>query len=240
MDENSALEIVRSTGLPRPSVRLIRHSPTARKYTKEQKTLLLANIAVMLQRRMTMKDIGDELGLSVATVKLYIGKLEQEWLERASGTFTVLRARELTELDRVQATAEAGYEKSKKRRMKTTTRADFVRDTEGGGRKAQPSVQQITQQDQDEGDPRFLTIILQCIDRRIKLMGLDEPTKFEVHSGVGQHGKGRTPVEERFNTALALVGVTVNVTGAEAESRIIDGHGVAKPLDSGYTDEEAS
>ena len=240
--EADEIEIVPSTGLPRPIGLLKAEDSHLKnvKFTKTEQSLVMANIVTLMARRKTNREIAEELGLSPSTVHQYQKKVREGWLERMHGTYDELRARELHEIDEVQRKAEEAYEASKGRKKRTATRSSFVGgDKDGQNRTLKAQEQNVVQLEKPEGDPRFLDIIMKCIDRRIKLMGLDEPTKFQINGGVGE-GKGRTKVDDRFTLALALVGITPGDPGAAAPGGDPDGDGAGESLDPDYAYVEAS
>jgi len=76
---------------------------------------------------------------------------------------------QLAKLDRIEQVAWDAWEKSTGPRERSRT----GKTTGDAGAR---TIAQIDKQD-SHGDPRYLAIIYQCIDRRCKLLGLDKPTK---------------------------------------------------------------
>jgi hypothetical protein len=119
----------------------------------------------------TQIGIGLALRVSQATVSIDLAHLRQEWRANAALDIGELQARELARLDQVESEAWAAWERSKQSRETRTTGTD-----------GDKSHARIRKEDQC-GDPRYLIIVQNCIERRCALFGLDKPTKSMVMVG---------------------------------------------------------
>ena len=119
-----------------------------------------------LKNGWTVYRIARELGCSVATVSEDKQALTAEWKQRARFNIEEHIAIELKKIAQLEQEAHEGFEKSKreKRVASVTKRSTLI---------GEETVASATQIDREEGDPRFLTIILNCSEKRIKLLGLD-------------------------------------------------------------------
>jgi predicted transcriptional regulator len=90
--------------------------------------------------------IAKRLGVSQATISSDIATMRDQINERAAAKSVELQAEEIAKIDAVEAAAWQSFFASKKR-----------------GRLAQAG-----------GNPRFLDIVLDCSDRRRKILGLDK------------------------------------------------------------------
>jgi len=118
-------------------------------------------IAVLYLRGRTQQEIADdpEVALNVGNVCRHLKAIREEWKSRASEEYGVRLNRELDKLDLVESTAWTEYERS---------RQDAVRKVaEDNGGKVKKSI--VTEG--QCGDPRYLGIVMDCVDKRLKILG---------------------------------------------------------------------
>ena len=108
-------------------------------------------------------------GWSALVIHQDLQFLQERWRTEALGDITEAKTRELAKLDEVEAQAWEAWHRSIGKTKKTLTE----RRTGGRtpGEKAAVSTEELN------GDPRYLTIVLDCQARRAKMLGLDMPTK---------------------------------------------------------------
>ncbi len=114
-------------------------------------------------------EIAGDLGLSLATVKRDLAKVRQRWLESSLRDFDALRAEQLAKIDTVEAEAWAMWLRSCERSVRTSTHDIAATKF--------PGVNTRTDSEDGAGEPRYLQIALQCVERRARLLGLDAPQK---------------------------------------------------------------
>jgi hypothetical protein len=122
-------------------------------------------------------DIATGLGISPATVKRDLAKIRQLWLASSLRDFDALKAEQLAKIDAVEAEAWAMWTKSCERLVRTSEQ-----DIEAS---RYPGRNVRTDSEQGNGDPRYLQIALQCVERRSKLLGLDAPQKLAQTDSMG-------------------------------------------------------
>lgn len=130
----------------------------------------------------TVRSIARYVNSSPATVTRDLHVIRQEWKAAMVQQFAEARADEIARLDRIEREAWAEWERSKtvRERSKTSKRSKAA-----AGKGRQPADAESTAELTREnllGDARYLERIGWCIDRRIKLLGLDAPERHE-HSG---------------------------------------------------------
>lgn len=117
--------------------------------------------------------------LSQQTISNDILAIQKVWLRSSLRDFDDMRAEQLGKIDRLEREYWRGWERScedaetvvKKQKGTLTKRKD---EKTGKFVAERPAEQQQTSKGQ-AGDPRFLAGVKDCIDRRIKLLGLDAP-----------------------------------------------------------------
>ena len=116
-------------------------------------------------------DIAEEIGSSAATVCRDIKALQRDWLKSALIDFDKAKARELAKIDDLERVYHKAWVRSCE---------DAETERIEGGTKG-PSKKTMTRKDQ-AGDPRFLTGIQWCIERRCKILGIDAPSVNRLES----------------------------------------------------------
>lgn len=139
--------------------------------TKTEKAHHREQIAAMRLRHVKTADIAAALGISDATVKRELRKVEAEWLAASQEAIDQIKARELQKLDMLEAEALSQWERSKKDYQKRV-----VEDRPAAG-KGNPGRFAKIETGEQTGDPRYLQVLLQIQDRRAKLIGADAPQK---------------------------------------------------------------
>lgn len=124
-------------------------------------------------------DIAADLGVSIATVKRDLAKIRQDWLESSLRDFDALKAEQLAKIDTIEAEAWGMWSRSCERQVRTSNQE--IEATRYPGRNTR------TDDQQGIGEPRYLHIALQCVERRSKLLGLDSPQKI---AQTDSHGQG--------------------------------------------------
>lgn len=108
--------------------------------------------------------------------------LQEIWRADALRDITTVKAEELAKLDRLEREAWVAWERSVGRHQVKTTKTGRV--DRDGIEINEPEV--TVKVDMLDGDPRFLAIVLDCQQRRAKLMGLDMPDKIAQTTADGE------------------------------------------------------
>lgn len=125
--------------------------------------------------------------LSLRTITEDIGQIRDEWHKGILTNLTAHINRELVLIDHVQLEAFDAWDKSKNEKTRSEAeKMDFAEQ----GRKA-GTRSKLTRENQ-VGDPRHLAIILQCHQRRCRLLGLEPNTI--GGTGDPERGGGQGPI----------------------------------------------
>lgn len=129
-----------------------------------------AEIARYYLQGKPIHEIAETMGLSKYTIHDDLEVIRQAWLRSTLVDFDAKRAEEVAKIDRVEAQAWEEYERSKE---------PGSRSVQGTGAQGSWTEDETTER---TGDPRYLQVVLKCIDRRIRLFGLDAPERsMSVH-----------------------------------------------------------
>jgi len=101
--------------------------------------------------------------LSQQTVSRDLQALQTEWLRASLMDMTEAKAREIARIDRLELEYWGAWDRSQAEALKSRVSQDVAKGT----------VTQTSEATQRVGDPRFLDGVGWCIDRRIRLLGLD-------------------------------------------------------------------
>ncbi|MDO6466793.1 hypothetical protein [Neptunomonas phycophila] len=114
-------------------------------------------------------DIAVAVGVSVPTIERDLRVIRDRWIKSAIRDFDQIRAEQLAKLDLIESQLWEQWQRSCETIIKT--RKEKREATKFPG--TNNTIEKIEQ----SGDPRYMMGILNIIERRCKLMGLDAPTK---------------------------------------------------------------
>ena len=138
-------------------------------------------IASLYLQGKTQQAIAERLCMTRQMVGYDLKAIQRRWREDTSRNLDEDKARELAKLDELERTYWQGWEDSLEQvTTETTSRAVAGGGAGGGGGVTERAA--IRREDK-QGTPTYLRGVIDCIDRRCKLLGLDAPQKLE-HSGV--------------------------------------------------------
>lgn len=163
--------------------------------------------------------IAEELGLSLATLKRDLVKIRERWLDSSLRDFDALRAEQLAKIDTVEAEAWAMWSRSCERRVRTS-----VQELEAT---KYPGTNTRTDDETGNGEPRYLQIALQCVERRARLLGLDAPQKFAQTDSKGTDAeanrnlKDMSQEEIQARTSELLQERTDSMTDQEIQEKVL-------------------
>jgi hypothetical protein len=179
----------------------------------------------------SMNAIAAVVDLAPATVSHFAKKIEADWRQSAIKSIDELKAKELAKLDQLEVEAWAAWERSKEPKRREQMEADVVRDKEGQPQRRPKSAK--TMREDQIGDVKYLNLALNCIDRRIKLLGLDEVIVTEG-GGAFDDRKPRSTDERLGQYTHLFNNPTFVFTPAP-----VDGHDPGESLDSERSASEA-
>ncbi len=165
------------------------------------------NIAALYLRGKTQVEIAAELRISQATVSRDLAAIREEWVKESVQAIDQRKAIELAKIDALELEYWDAWERSQ---IATKQEVSEVFGTGvGAGNKAK--IQKRTTE--QTGDPRFLSGVMQCIEKRCQIFGIGASDKkggvsVNVGSGIGK-------LEDGSN----VVRIIVHDNDDEAESK---------------------
>lgn len=130
----------------------------------------------------TLLEISEEIGASVVSVSKDLKAIREFWLSHIAQSFDERMADILGRIDHVEAEAWLGWQRSCKDAeiLKTTTEKG-IRISPAKAKGKPPTSKLVPVKENLEkvvkgqaGDPRFLSVIMDCIDRRSKILKVTE------------------------------------------------------------------
>lgn len=141
-----------------------------RKRTPAQRTRDLVRTAQLYLQGATQLEIAQEIGVSRVQITQDLKEIRAWWQQRTSMDLEAFKAEQLAKLDNLERELWAGWTASKNPIVSNT-----VSETTAG---ANPGKTRSRKEITSAGDPRFMFGILECIEKRCRILGLHAPTKF--------------------------------------------------------------
>lgn len=117
----------------------------------------------------TQMAIAAELNVNQSTISRCLKKLTQRWLEESKINFDEAKAKELARINRLENEYWDAWQKScedyKEQEIQSNEKSESK------------TIGKVAKTQKQNGDPRFLEGVRNCIEMRCKLLGLNAPTK---------------------------------------------------------------
>lgn len=156
-------------------------------------------VASLYLQGKSQRFIAEQLQTSLGTVNRDLTTLRNHWKQNAAADMDEAIGRELAKLDKLEEQAWESYFLS----LKTTQTHNGQNSRPGQkkGERAKKSTSQNVTITETAGDPRFLNIVENCIERRCRILGIDAPGKVEV---TGKNG-GPMEFKDKSNAAISTL-----------------------------------
>lgn len=141
------------------------------KRTPMQREDDLRQIVTLYLQGHTQVQIGEMLGLSNQQISYDLATVRKRWQQQTVYNLDEHKARELARLDTVERAAWRGWDRSQRPGVKKNWHVT------GDPEVATWKAIEMTRRD---GDPRYLTIVMDCVHERCKILGLYAPTRYQV------------------------------------------------------------
>jgi len=124
-------------------------------------------------------EIAQIVGVSPAQVCKDLKRISLEWKEKRIEDIDQVKSHELSKLDLMEKKAWSEYERSREVKTKKSLKKRGVT-TNLGKTLGTDEKEQTFTEEQQLGDPRYLTIILECISKRAKIIGYEAAQKVSL------------------------------------------------------------
>ena len=151
------------------SKEIILAAPKRTKFEREKDLLAISR---MYLQGITQAEIGQRLGVSQPQISYDLKVLRNRWLKSSIINIDEVKARELARIDHLEREYWEAWDKSKSP-IKTKASKKV------GGETIESTIQGET----GTGDPRYLSGVQWCINKRCDVLGLNAPSKTDITSG---------------------------------------------------------
>jgi hypothetical protein len=153
-------------------------------------------IAHLYLTRIPQGEIAEQLAMTQQMVSYDLAAIKREWRKARVRDFDADLNRELARVEALELEYWEAWRASKRPRKHETTQQ----------RQAETVALVVTiRTDESEGNPQFLAGVQWCIDRRIKLLGLDAPIKVAPTNPAGDKPWDGMTDEEKATRLIAVV-----------------------------------
>lgn len=127
--------------------------------------------ALYLQGK-TQWEISEIVGIAQGTVSNDLKAIQKKWIASSLVNIDKVKAEDLAKIDQLEREAWEAWEKSKADKTIKSKKQSNISD----GERTELSIRTENM----HGDPRYWQGIQWCIEKRIKIFGLDAPEKLEI------------------------------------------------------------
>lgn len=143
-------------------------SNPAYKRTPDERERDLAIIAERILRGEGQASIAKDLGVSQPMISYDLAEIRERWQAQANEAHGALVAQQLAEVREVKKSAWAAWENSRKPKRKSEAAIK--------GASGNATTEKRTSEEQRDGNPTFLELVVKAMEKEARLMGLDKPT----------------------------------------------------------------
>ncbi len=159
------------------------------------------NVARRYLRGETQWEIARAFEVNQSTISDDLAAIRVEWLGIAVLDMDAIKAKELARIDEVERQAWAAWTKSQEN-------AETLKDRTSGNTSMTEKVSKG-----QAGDPRFLDVVLKCVERRCKILGVEESRPPSANDYTDATDDDRRTILQRGLARLGLRVVGANGDG---------------------------
>ena len=171
----------------------------------------------------TQLAIAREVGVSQGMICVDLKQIRKDWRESAIRDFDAMRDEELRRLERIEREAWDAWERSQK-----PVQSAKIHDQQANGKGHKTVKSQV-------GNPRFLELVVKCVESRRTMLGLDAPKLIAPTTPSGaplsmeeRHGVINAILVEKFGMA-GLAEEVIDDSGTSAAALTLAvGRGIAE------------
>jgi DNA-binding Lrp family transcriptional regulator len=197
------------------------------KFDAIERSAIQADVAMAIVRGESYREVAARLNISPNTIMTYVREVEKDWMERATEKLDKVKSRELAKLDAIEKEAWSAWERSKESTTKEQMKAEFKlvadpNDPEKPRKPVRSPKESRTMREERIGDAKYLEIVFKCIEKRLRLLGVDS-----LHIEVAQSDTDN-PLQTRVKRYLSVL-ATEDIVYAPGATHL---HSLGEPLDS--------
>lgn len=148
-------------------------SPKRSKIERQRDKEIIAELYIKGKRQ---SEIAEIIGVTQQQISFDLKSIQKDWLKNTAILLDEFKVKELAKLDQLEREAWEAWRRSIGKIETKTIIAKGLKQNEEG-KISSNLIDQNTRVEEKIGDPRFLDIVIRCVEKRCKLLGLDMPTK---------------------------------------------------------------
>jgi len=148
----------------------------APKRTKFEREKDLLEISHLYLQGITQAEIGQRLDVTQQQICYDLKILRKRWLQSSIVNINEVKAKELARVDHLEREYWEAWERSIGKHQTKTVKAR-------GTKESADLAEQTLKTEDINGDPRYLSGVQWCINKRCEVLGLDAPSKTDITSG---------------------------------------------------------
>lgn len=150
-----------------------------KKRTEHQRESDLELISSLYCKGKYQSEIAEIIGVSQPQIAYDLQEIHKRWREASAHNINEAKQRELTRIDNLERAAWESFERSKETFVSTTNETESKGERDKDNKPIASKGRVSKRTEERYGDPRFLMVVKECIDKRCKILGLDAPLKVE-------------------------------------------------------------
>lgn len=147
------------------------------KLSRDERRKRILEVSELYLAGKPQHEIAQKLGCTQQQVSYDLKLMRRYWLQSSIANFDTRKNEELAKINMVERECWESWEKSKQKSVKMVKEKRPIINKEGMLESEEKTTTTI---EDTAGDPRWMQLILQCSERRVKLLGLDEPIKHDM------------------------------------------------------------
>lgn len=170
------------------------------KFAMAERRLKVANL--YLQGWAQFK-IAQEVRVDPATISRDLQAIQVEWLAKSVEAIEKKKAEELAKIDQLERTYWESWERSLE-----ALKSKIVKGRKSQTGKRAQDIEQTLKEEERVGDPRFLVGVQWCIEKRMKIFGLEAPQKIAPTDPTGEKSYQLMDENELAKRFMAILNET--------------------------------
>lgn len=186
-----------------------------------------ATVAKMILRGNDPTLIAAELGVAIHIIYEDMERVRDAWLNLATRSYDQQVAEEIAKINRIEVAAWSAWDASIGNVVKERSKIEADPVLSPDSKPTSRVVSREVTQERKNGDPKYLEVALKCASDRIKLLGLNQPSR-HVHLNI-ESNIGDQKVDKLQERMRQYAGTTFELDDA---TTVVTDDGLGEPLDS--------
>lgn len=139
------------------------------------------NVATLYLQGQTQAEIAVKMGVNQSQISRDLQTIQQLWIEKSIQAIDQKKAEELAKIDRLERVYWESWERSI-----LSFKSKIVKGKKSKAGQGAEDIEQTLKEEERVGDPRYLAGVQWCIEKRMKIFGLEAPQKIAPTDPTGE------------------------------------------------------